>query len=87
MARRKDFQIEGALALVTGAGSGIGRETSLALAGHGSRVLAVDIDGDSAKETASACSEKGPEARGLVCDVSDAAAMSWTSSSTTPEWA
>jgi 2-hydroxycyclohexanecarboxyl-CoA dehydrogenase len=75
MPRREDFQLEGALALVTGAGSGIGRETCLALAGHGVRVLAVDIDGDAAQKTAVECGEVGPEAHGLTCDVGDAEAV------------
>lgn len=75
MARRKDFPVAGALALVTGAGGGIGRATALALAGHGTRVLAVDVDGEAAEKTAAACAEGGAEAHGLVCDVADAGAM------------
>jgi 2-hydroxycyclohexanecarboxyl-CoA dehydrogenase len=72
MARREDFRLGGALALVTGAGSGIGREISLALAGHGARLLAADIDGDAADKTAVECGQVGPEAHGLSCDVGDA---------------
>jgi 2-hydroxycyclohexanecarboxyl-CoA dehydrogenase len=72
MARRDDLELSGALGLVTGAGSGIGREVSLALAGHGVRVLAVDIDGDTADKTAVECTQAGPEAHGLTCDVGDA---------------
>lgn len=75
MARRADFRIGGALALVTGAGSGIGREVSLALARHGARVLAADIDGEAAEKTAVDCGEVGPEAHGLTCDVGDGEAM------------
>jgi 2-hydroxycyclohexanecarboxyl-CoA dehydrogenase len=75
MAPREDFSLDGALALVTGAGSGIGRETSLALAGHGCRVLAVDLVADAAEKTATACTERGPESHGLVCDVGDAEAV------------
>jgi NAD(P)-dependent dehydrogenase (short-subunit alcohol dehydrogenase family) len=75
LARRKDFQLDGALALVTGAGGGIGREICRALAGHGTRVIAVDVDGDAAGKTAAACGENGPEAHGLVVDVGDADAV------------
>lgn len=42
----------GHLAVVTGAGSGIGRETALALAAAGAEVLCVDIDFASAARTA-----------------------------------
>lgn len=44
--------MSGQLAVVTGAGSGIGRETALALAAEGADVLCVDIDLDAAKDTA-----------------------------------
>ncbi|MFC4856758.1 SDR family oxidoreductase [Actinophytocola glycyrrhizae] len=42
----------GRLALVTGAGSGIGRATAVALAAEGAEVLCVDIDFDAATRTA-----------------------------------
>jgi NAD(P)-dependent dehydrogenase (short-subunit alcohol dehydrogenase family) len=75
MARRDDFDLDGALALVTGAGSGIGREIALELARKGSRVLAVDLHADTAEKTAAACGELGREAHGLACDVADLDAM------------
>jgi 2-hydroxycyclohexanecarboxyl-CoA dehydrogenase len=75
MGRRKDFRFDGVLALVTGAGSGIGREISTLLASHGTRVLAVDIHGDAAEKTATLCAEAGPESHGLTCDLSDPAAV------------
>ncbi|HEY8545807.1 MAG TPA: SDR family NAD(P)-dependent oxidoreductase [Acidimicrobiales bacterium] len=68
--------LPGALALVTGAGSGIGRATAEALARAGSRVLAVDIDGAAAETTAARCAELGaPEAHAFACDVADAEAV------------
>ncbi|HEY9724545.1 MAG TPA: SDR family NAD(P)-dependent oxidoreductase [Oscillatoriaceae cyanobacterium] len=60
------------LALVTGAGSGIGRATSLAFAAAGARVLAVDIDLDAARRTAE---EAGGAAIAMTADVGDARAM------------
>jgi 2-hydroxycyclohexanecarboxyl-CoA dehydrogenase len=75
MARRQDFELGGSRALVTGAGGGIGREVALALARHGARVVATDIDAEAAEKTAIECGEVGPEALSLACDVGDADAV------------
>ena len=75
MPRRQDFDLDGALALVTGAGSGIGRAIALELARKGSRVIAVDLDADTAEKTAVACGETGVEASSDTCDVADVDAM------------
>jgi 2-hydroxycyclohexanecarboxyl-CoA dehydrogenase len=68
---RRDFDLSGARALVTGAGSGIGRAVAVELARKGSHVLAVDQHGETAEKTALACREVGPEAHDLTCDVTD----------------
>jgi len=65
-------KLESALVLVTGAGSGIGAATARRFARAGSRVLAVDIDGDAATAVAAECAAIGPASHGLVCDVADA---------------
>jgi 2-hydroxycyclohexanecarboxyl-CoA dehydrogenase len=75
MGRRTDFELAGARALVTGAGSGIGRAIAVELARKGSHVLAVDIHGETAEKTALACTEVGPDAHGLACDVADVTAV------------
>ena len=64
--------LPGSLAVVTGAGSGIGRATATALAAEGARVVAVDIDEASAKETVALL---GAGHHAAAADVSDALAM------------
>ena len=44
-------RLEGKVALITGAGSGIGRESTLLFTSEGARVLAVDVNQDAAAET------------------------------------
>jgi len=75
MARRADFELDGATALVTGAGSGIGRAIAIELARRGSRVIPVDLCRETAEKTAVACGEIGPEATPLECDVTDDTAV------------
>jgi NAD(P)-dependent dehydrogenase (short-subunit alcohol dehydrogenase family) len=62
-------RLSGKTALVTGAGSGIGRETALRFAQEGALVAAADLRGDAAAETAR---EAGGEAIGLEVDVTSA---------------
>ena len=68
--------LDGALVLVTGAGSGIGRATARAFAAERARVLCVDIDATAAEKTAAMCGETGAVAHGLMCDVADWEAVS-----------
>jgi NAD(P)-dependent dehydrogenase (short-subunit alcohol dehydrogenase family) len=66
------MRLEDKVALVTGAGSGIGRQAATLFAAEGARVVAVDLNGDAAEETAAAV---GPErATAFAADVSDSAA-------------
>jgi 2-hydroxycyclohexanecarboxyl-CoA dehydrogenase len=75
MARGR-IELPGALALVTGAGSGIGRSTALLLAERGASVLAVDIDEVAAERTAAECRERGSAIAGARrVDVADRGAM------------
>jgi len=60
------------VALVTGAGSGIGRATALAYARAGARVAAADIDRASAEETTRTIIEHGGQAIAVQADVANA---------------
>lgn len=62
--------LEGKVSLVTGAGSGIGRATSLIMAREGATVVVSDINADSGEETLSAVKEAGGEGNFVHADVS-----------------
>ncbi len=61
------------VAMVTGAASGIGRETSLAFARHGAKVAAVDANLVGAKETAQEINQTHGSAIAIPLDVADEA--------------
>ena len=65
----------GKLAIVTGGGSGIGRETLLALAEQGAEVVAADIDLAGAQRSAELAELLGATAHARKVDVGDAKAM------------
>jgi NAD(P)-dependent dehydrogenase (short-subunit alcohol dehydrogenase family) len=64
-------RMQGKIAVVTGAGTGIGRAIALRLAEEGALVLAADIDADGARATAATIGERGGRGEGVACDVSD----------------
>ena len=72
---RKRAAFGDTLVSVTGAGSGIGRETALAFARDGAELIVSDIDEATAKETAAQIVERGGIAHPYVLDVSDAEAV------------
>lgn len=61
---------DGALAVVTGAGSGIGAAFAVELSRRGGRVVCSDIDEAAAAKTVSAITDHGGEALAVRCDVS-----------------
>ncbi|OBI56655.1 SDR family oxidoreductase [Mycobacterium sp. E787] len=63
------------LVSVTGAGSGIGRETAFAFARAGAELVVSDIDEATVKETAAEIAARGGVAHPYVLDVSDAGAV------------
>lgn len=63
--------LAGKRVIVSGAGSGIGRETARVCSREGARVGALDIDGAAARETADAVSAAGGDALALEADVRD----------------
>jgi NAD(P)-dependent dehydrogenase (short-subunit alcohol dehydrogenase family)/pimeloyl-ACP methyl ester carboxylesterase len=63
------------LVVITGAGSGIGRETALAFGGLGAEVLVADVNGSAAEETVELVRQLGVEAHAYIVDVADVSAM------------
>jgi len=62
-------RLSGKVALITGAGMGIGREASLLFAEHGARVIVADINHQAADETVQLVQTAGGEAIAVSGDV------------------
>ena len=67
------MRLKDKVTLITGAASGIGRETALLFATEGARVVVVDISDAAGKETVALIREQGGEAIYVHTDVSQAA--------------
>src|ERR671924_78988 len=65
------MEIQGSVALITGAGSGIGRATARRLARDGATVAVNDIDDRSAQETVRQIEQMGGRATPIVADVAN----------------
>lgn len=65
----KNFQLEGDVALITGAGAGIGREIAMTFAGAGAHVMVSDYNIDSAESVAAEIVAEGGQAKAIACDV------------------
>jgi NAD(P)-dependent dehydrogenase (short-subunit alcohol dehydrogenase family) len=62
-------RLDGRVAVITGAASGMGRETCLVFSSEGARIAAVDIDEGSLEATAAAVRGAGGEVATFVADV------------------
>lgn len=65
------IDLNGRVALITGAGSGIGRASAINMAANGAAVMCSDIDSQAAEGTVAAISEAGGRADSIGLDVSD----------------
>lgn len=65
------FRLDGKVALVTGAGSGIGQAIAMKFAAHGASVRVLDLNKSAADSTCEQIVADGGNASSHVCDVSD----------------
>jgi len=65
------FRLDGKVALITGAASGLGQATAELFAAVGASVVVADLNGGAAAATAEQIAEIGP-AMGVAVDVADA---------------
>jgi NAD(P)-dependent dehydrogenase (short-subunit alcohol dehydrogenase family) len=67
------MRLDGKVALITGAGSGIGRESALLFASEGAPVVVVDIEDNAGEETVAAITKAGGRAVYVHADVARSA--------------
>jgi NAD(P)-dependent dehydrogenase (short-subunit alcohol dehydrogenase family) len=72
------FDLTGRVAVVTGAGSGIGEAIALLFARQGARLEVLDVDEEAARRTVARINEAGGDAHAIGVDVGDAAAVDAT---------
>jgi NAD(P)-dependent dehydrogenase (short-subunit alcohol dehydrogenase family) len=67
------MNLAGSAAIITGAGSGIGRAAALSFAKRGANVIVSDVNAERASAVADQVRRLGASAKGLACNVTDQA--------------
>lgn len=69
------MKLENKVVLITGAGSGLGRESAQLFVDEGAKVALIDIDGERNQGTLDLVKERGGDAIAITADVADKAAI------------
>ncbi|WP_337846930.1 SDR family NAD(P)-dependent oxidoreductase [Sphingomonas sp.] len=80
------MSLEGRIAIVTGAGGGLGRAHALYLAGKGARVVVNDLSDTAARDVVAEIGAQGGKALALTGSVTDEAAVARIVGSTMDAW-
>src|SRR4029079_17650205 len=79
-------RFEGQVAMVTGAGAGIGRAGAQLFAREGARVAVAEIDRTRGEAVAAGIRDAGGEAQYMACDVRDSASVQAMVAATVERW-
>ncbi len=80
------MRLKGKVAIITGAGRGIGQATSVKFASEGAKVVVCDLSPEWIEETVKMCKEAGGEAMGYVADVCKMKSLQDMVAATVKQW-
>jgi 3-oxoacyl-[acyl-carrier protein] reductase len=80
------MRLKDKVAIITGAGRGIGQATAIKFAREGAKVMVCDIKQDWIDETVRKCKEAGSDAIGQVADVRDPKSLAAMVKATVDKW-
>jgi NAD(P)-dependent dehydrogenase (short-subunit alcohol dehydrogenase family) len=82
----RELELKDKVAIVTGAGSGIGKAAAIRLAQEGARVACVELEEEEVRETVEEIRRSGGEAMAVVADVSSPEDMERGTTSVADQW-
>src|SRR3990172_2344604 len=83
---RRSMKLQGKVAIITGAGRGIGQATAIKFATEGAKVVVCDLSLEQIKETVEMCKETRGDAMGYVADVRDIKSLEDMVAATVAKW-
>src|ERR1051325_3749430 len=84
--RGRSMRLQDKVAIITGAGRGIGQATAVKFAREGAKVVVCDLSPEWIEETVELCKESRGDAVGYVADVRDMAALDAMVAVTVAKW-